>query len=100
MIMMQPRHSFNFQVDDTIDAVSLPVPVITTRSVVTNRAGSGAIAGMESELQRLLVENMDIKRKLLSENSKFGQDFFKADNEKVRYYTGIPKYDTFKTLYG
>ncbi|XP_060602597.1 uncharacterized protein LOC132755711 [Ruditapes philippinarum] len=47
---------------------------------------------INSEIQRLLSENMALKSEL---NSFYmNQESFKEDNEKVKYYTGLPNYLT------
>ncbi|XP_014678815.1 PREDICTED: uncharacterized protein LOC106818641 [Priapulus caudatus] len=62
---------------------------------------AAAIAAMQTELQRLLTENKNLKQQLSSEKMKFDLNFFndEDDDEKVKYYTGLPDFRTLKILY-
>lgn len=60
---------------------------------------TNTVTAMQAELQRLISENRDLKDKLLAEQTKFDVNFFKDDNEKVKYYTGLPDYCTLDVLY-
>lgn len=61
---------------------------------------ASTVCGIESELRRMVVEVADLKEKLRVEHSKFNRDFFNDDNDKVRYYTGLPKYSTLEIVFG
>lgn len=52
---------------------------------------------VDSELQRLLSENMILKQELLS--VKFNELGFKDNNEKVKYFTGLPNFLVLMTVF-
>ncbi|XP_033727696.1 uncharacterized protein LOC117317023 [Pecten maximus] len=58
---------------------------------------SGNINAMESELNRLLVENIGLKEQLAA--SSITEDTFKADDEKVKFFTGLPSFAVLMTLF-
>ena len=47
---------------------------------------------LKSEVQHLLTENAELKVKVLG--TEFTEESFKCDEEKVKYYTGLPGYST------
>ncbi|XP_013406439.1 uncharacterized protein LOC106170924 [Lingula anatina] len=52
---------------------------------------------MEEEIMRLQSENAELKKACKAK--QFDIDFFENDDEKVRYYTGLPNYPVLKSLY-
>ncbi|XP_053181589.1 uncharacterized protein LOC128364997 [Scomber japonicus] len=48
------------------------------------------------EINRLLEENRNLKRKLAEK--EFTEEFLKRDDSRVKYYTGLPNYETFNVL--
>ncbi|XP_070177622.1 uncharacterized protein [Littorina saxatilis] len=51
---------------------------------------------MRGEINRLLEENRELKKKLASR--EIVEESFQGDNEKVRFYTGLPSYATLLVL--
>jgi hypothetical protein len=49
------------------------------------------IGSMESEIQRLLEENNKLKN--ICNETVFSPEYFIDNNEKVKYYTGLPNYN-------
>jgi hypothetical protein len=49
------------------------------------------IGSMESEIQLLLEENNKLKN--ICNETVFSPEYFIYNNEKVKYYTGQPKYN-------
>ena len=61
---------------------------------------SGAmIAAMQARMQRLLSENQTLKKELSDERTGFDLKIFKNNDEKVKYYTGLPDFSTLQILY-
>ncbi|XP_069128215.1 uncharacterized protein [Argopecten irradians] len=58
---------------------------------------SVTINGMENELNRLLVENIALKEQLAA--SSISEETFKFDDEKVKYFTGLPSFAVLMTLF-
>lgn len=52
---------------------------------------------VDSEIQRLISENIDLKEKVV--NSKLTQEAFEGNNDKTKYYTGLPSYLTLLALF-
>ncbi|XP_047444432.1 uncharacterized protein LOC125010113 [Mugil cephalus] len=52
---------------------------------------------MCTEVNRLLEENRELRREL--DELRISDDFFGEDDEKVKYYTGLPNLVTFMTLF-
>ena len=63
----------------------------TGTTVQTDLSGV-MISGMQAELQRLIIDNQRLKDELKQKTVDFDVDFFKEDNEKVKYYTGLPDF--------
>jgi hypothetical protein len=53
--------------------------------------GMNLIGSMESEIQLLLEENNKLKN--ICNETVFSPEYFIYNNEKVKYYTGQPKYN-------
>lgn len=68
----------------------------TTQSSQTDLSCS-TIKAMESEMNRLTVENMTLKEIVAKNN--ISDDTFKDDDEKVRLYTGLPSFAVLMTLF-
>ena len=62
---------------------------------------STTIAAMQTEIQQLLSENLRLKTDLQVsiEKTKLERDFFKENDEKVKYYTGLPDFSTLNFVY-
>lgn len=54
---------------------------------------------MQAEIQNLLSENQTLKKELLDERNRFDVNFFQEDDEKVKYYTGLPNFLTLNLLF-
>ncbi|XP_029957071.1 uncharacterized protein LOC115395600 [Salarias fasciatus] len=57
-----------------------------------------AITGMQDEINRLTAENLGLKKKLAT--AEFGEESLKDDEEKVRFYTGLPTYAVLMMVLG
>lgn len=55
------------------------------------------LSAMESELQRLQLENAALKKML--DHQKFDLAFFRDDDNKVKYYTGLTNFAVLKALF-
>jgi len=86
----------NLDLESTCDTEveSLRRENIKLKEQLENAKCSGAA---DSEMQRLLSENMLLKEQI--NNLKFNEDSFKDQDEKVRYYTGLPGYVTLMALF-
>ena len=95
-----------------IDAASVLVelqdaaPEIAETATETGMASqtelhSTTIAAMQTEIQQLLSENLRLKTDLQVsiEKTKLERDFFKENDEKVKYYTGLPDFSTLNFVY-
>ncbi|XP_062571986.1 uncharacterized protein LOC134233943 [Saccostrea cucullata] len=58
---------------------------------------SDVIGAMNSELNRLTVENIQLREKLASVT--ISEDTFKDDDEKVKLFTGLPAFSVLMTLF-
>lgn len=54
---------------------------------------------MEDELQSLRTENIKVKELLLSATNKHTLDEFRDNDEKVKYFTGLPKFTVLWALF-
>lgn len=52
---------------------------------------------IRKELNRLTVENLDLKEKL--KENDITPDFFEGNDERVKYYTGLPSFLTLMTIF-
>lgn len=52
---------------------------------------------IREELNRLTVENLDLKEKL--KENDITPDFFEGNDERVKYYTGLPSFLTLMTIF-
>ena len=95
-----------------IDAASVLVelqdaaPEIAETATETGMASqtelhSTTIAAMQIEIQQLLSENLRLKTDLQVsiEKTKLERDFLKENDEKVKYYTGLPDFSTLNFVY-
>ena len=57
---------------------------------------SVSVEQIQMELQRLLTENAELKLKL--DEFKMTQDSFRENDDKVRYYTGLPNYASLQAV--
>jgi len=71
----------------------------TTGTGVQTDLNAATIAAMQTELQRLLGENNSLKERLAQETIRFDSDFFKDEDDKVKYYTGLPDFSTLDILF-
>ena len=70
-----------------------------TRSVCTQTDTDitrGDIDGVTVEINRLMEENRNLKNKL--KKTEIHPETFERDNEKVKYYTGLPSFATLMVL--
>lgn len=86
-----PRQEANVDVNDMED--------IDSGTGTQTNLSSSTVEAMQEELQRLITENRELKEKLAVEQNKFDQNFFREDDEKVRYYTGLQDYCTLDILF-
>lgn len=92
--ILQPQHASEEVNDD--DAMSTDSDSGTATQTDLN---SETVSAMQAELQRLITENRTLKDKLNQEQNRFDENFFKNDQEKVKYYTGLPDFLTLNVLY-
>ena len=67
---------------------------ILKRDIVGDR-----LTAMESEMQALQAENIQLQGKIKSNNNNFDVPSFKDNNEKVLFFTGLQTWHTLLTLY-
>ena len=67
------------------------------RSEVEGPISSITTSQVDSELQKLLTENIELKEKTTS--MKHTEEAFRGKDEKVKYYTGLPSFLTLMALF-
>lgn len=78
--------------DDSLQAEPGLEPVHSVYTQTDTDITGGDIDGMQFELNRLLEENRDLKKKL--KEKEITLEAFKEDDEKVKFYTGLPSFAT------
>lgn len=82
---------------DDPEYTASPIEMCVDREVQTVVTSSEVDSEVDSEYQRLMTENLLLKAQLNS--YKFNQDSFEHDDERVRFYTGLPGYLTLMALF-
>lgn len=54
---------------------------------------------IESDLQFLRTENIELKEKLQSESDRYSESEFKGNDKKEKHFTGLPKFTILMTLF-
>jgi hypothetical protein len=86
------------QLQDTDNTSTLSVEQdVETGTCSQTDVGMDLIGSMESEMQRLLEENNKLKN--ICNETVFSHEYFIDNNEKVKYYTGLPNYNVLMAVF-
>ena len=70
---------------------------VTEHTKVDDKLSSNETEFMKAELQKLIYENTCLKREV--DSCKYNLQSFVEDDNRVKYYTGLPCYSTLKILF-